>query len=102
MLFTLLYACLRLFLDVIELRVGGRGVEAEVLLRIGREVHLFVHHDRRGDQARQTDSWLDAAYFAEAAADHRAGDIQPRDWQLRRIYSACPCCWPSSTASFAC
>lgn len=32
MLFALLYACLRLFLDVIELRVGGRGVEAEVLL----------------------------------------------------------------------
>ena len=32
MLFALLYACLRLFLDGIELRVRGRGVEAEVLL----------------------------------------------------------------------
>ena len=35
-------------------------------------------------------SRVDRAYFTEPAADHREGDTQPLDRQLRRIYSARP------------
>src|SRR5262252_4145923 len=34
---------------------------------------------REGDRGEQADSWLDGAYFAEPAAAHPAGDIQPLD-----------------------
>ncbi len=47
-------------------------------------------------------SGLDRAHFAEPAADHRAGDTKPLDWQLRCIYSARPCCWPSFMPSSVC
>ena len=63
---------------------------------------LCVHYDGKGDRGEQAASWLDRAYFAEPAPDHQAGDTQPLDWQLRRIYSARPCCWPSSMPSCAC
>ena len=103
----------------------GRGTAAQVLLyrildltALGRQedweepkgraaaawawVHLFVHYDGKGDRGEQAASWLDRACFAEPATDHQAGDIQPLDWQLRRIYSTGPCCWPSSMPSCAC
>jgi len=66
------------------------------VLRRGRDfarprgMHLFIHDDGKGSHGWQAESWLDSAYFAEPAADHRADGIQPLDWQLRRIYSRYP------------
>jgi hypothetical protein len=62
--------------------------------QIGRGVHLLVHYNASWDRREQRGSpkGLIAPTSSSLPLTNRAGDAQPLDWQLRRIYSACPCC----------
>jgi transposase InsO family protein len=80
-------------------------VRSQFLIELTPSGHLLV---RCGTGAR---SWRAAGLATAGLAAstspslpllHRAGDAQPLDWQLRRVYSARPCCWHSSMPSFAC
>ena len=43
---------------------------------------IYSSHPAIGDRREQADSWLERAHCLGPAAHHRAGDIQPLDWQL--------------------
>jgi hypothetical protein len=53
-------------------------------------VHLFVHYDGKGIVASKLTAGLIAPTSPSLPLLRWAGDTQPLDWQLRRIYSACP------------